>query len=62
MWNILCAAQCEGNISTARFLLVPITQSFHSVMVEVKESASRAGGPGFQSRQRRDFFGVESYQ
>ena len=28
----------------------------------VKASASRAGGPGFESRLRRDFFGVESYQ
>ena len=28
----------------------------------VKASASRAGDPGFESRLRRDFFGVESYQ
>ena len=28
----------------------------------VKASASRAKGPGFKSRLRRDFFGVESYQ
>ena len=28
----------------------------------VKASASRAGGPGFESHLRRDFFGVESYQ
>ena len=28
----------------------------------VKASASRAEGPGFDSRLRRDFFGVESYQ
>ena len=27
-----------------------------------KVSASRAEGPGFESRLRRDFFGVESYQ
>ena len=27
-----------------------------------KASASRAGDPGFESRLRRDFFGVESYQ
>ena len=27
----------------------------------VKASASRAEGPGFESRLRRDFFGVESY-
>ena len=28
----------------------------------VKASASKAKGPGFKSRLRRDFFGVESYQ
>ena len=28
----------------------------------VKASASRAEGPGFESRLGRDFFGVESYQ
>ena len=28
----------------------------------VKASASRAEGPGFESRLRRDFFGVESHQ
>ena len=28
----------------------------------VKASASRAEGPGFESRLRRDFFGVKSYQ
>ena len=28
----------------------------------VKASASRAEGPGFESRLRRDFFGVDSYQ
>ena len=28
----------------------------------VKAAASRAEGPGFESRLRRDFFGVESYQ
>ena len=27
-----------------------------------KASASRAEGPGFESRLRRDFFGVESFQ
>ena len=27
-----------------------------------KASASRAEGPGFESRLRRDLFGVESYQ
>ena len=34
--------------------------AFHRASV-VKASASRAGDPGFESRLRRDFFGVESY-
>ena len=37
-------------------------QSFRLVGLVVKASASRAEGPGFESRQHRDFFGVESYQ
>ena len=44
------------------------TKGRHSVVVDrlvalvVKASASRAEDPGFESRLRRDFFGVESYQ
>ena len=48
------------------FLFVVVFLSFCNedrlVGPVVKESASRAGGPGFESRLRRDFFGVESYQ
>ena len=33
-----------------------------TILLVVKASASRAEGPGFESRLRRDFFGVESYQ
>ena len=36
-------------------------QSDRLVGLVVKASASRAEGPGFESRLRRDFFGVESY-
>ena len=32
------------------------------VGIVVKASASRAEDPGFESRLRRDFSGVESYQ
>ena len=42
-----------------------LPQSFHFdrlVGLVVKASASRAEDPGFESRLRRDFFGVESYQ
>ena len=36
---------------------------FHRLVgLVVKASAPRAEGPGFESRLRRDFFGVESYQ
>ena len=35
---------------------------YRLVGLVVKASASRAEGPGFESRLRRDFFGVESYQ
>ena len=42
-------------------LLVSLLQD-RLVGLVVKASASRAEGPGFESRQRRDFFGAESYQ
>ena len=35
---------------------------YRLVGLVVKASTSRAEGPGFESRWRRDFFGVESYQ
>ena len=36
--------------------------AYRLVGLVVKASASRAEDPGFESRLRRDFFGVESYQ
>ena len=39
-----------------------VASSYRLVGLVVKASASRAAGPGFESRLRRDFFGVESYQ
>ena len=39
-----------------------VSQSHRLVGLVVKASASRAEDPGFESRLRRDFFGVESYQ
>ena len=47
-----------GNTLTSLRLL----GGYRLVGLVVKASASRAGGPGFESRLRRDFFGVESYQ
>ena len=35
---------------------------YRLVGLVVKASASRAEGPGFESRLHRDFFGAESYQ
>ena len=35
---------------------------YRLVGLGVKASASRTEDPGFESRLRRDFFGVESYQ
>ena len=39
-----------------------LSTSDRFVGLVVKASASRAEDPGFESRLRRDFFGVESYQ
>ena len=43
-------------------ILMSVTERHRLVGLVVKASASRAEGPGFESRLRRDFFGVESYQ
>ena len=47
-------------MSTLTNLLTPLPDRL--VGLVVKASTSRAEGPGFESRLRRDFFGVESYQ
>ena len=44
------------------FFLSVFTEVNRLVGLVVKASASRAEGPGFESRLRRDFLGVESYQ
>ena len=43
-------------------LFLTFPWQYRLVGLVVKASASRAEGPGFKSRLRRDFFGVESYQ
>ena len=49
--------------STKRNVLILIASvSLLRLGLVVKASASRAEDPGFESRLRRDFFGVESYQ
>ena len=47
-----------GLVSTTTSAL----NAYRLVGLVVKASASRAEGPGFESRLRRDFFGAESYQ
>ena len=42
--------------------LTPFSLSHRLFGLVVKASASTAEDPGFESRLRRDFFGVESYQ
>ena len=43
-------------------LRVPLSHPYRLVGLVVKTSASRAEGPEFETRLRRDFCGVESYQ
>ena len=42
--------------------IVHLWTPYRLVGLVVKASVSRAEDPGFESRLRRDFFGVESYQ
>ena len=53
---VVCGVQagCEADFAFSAF--------YRLVGLVVKASTSRAEGPGFESRLRRDFFGVESYQ
>ena len=44
--------------STDLSILCLLPQTYHLVGLVVKASASRAEGPGFESRLRRDFFGA----
>ena len=43
-------------------IIFTATHHLAGIVVVVKASASREEDPGFESRLRRDFFGVESYQ
>ena len=60
-----CSLRAAGALSSQEIKL-SIFFCFSSspdclVGLVVKASASRAEDPGFESRLRRDFFGVESY-
>ena len=49
--------------AAATTVTTPSTTTAHRLVgLVVKASASRAEGPGFESRLRWDFFGVKSYQ
>ena len=49
-------------VKMIRLMAVKTAIDDHLVGTVVKASASRAEDPGFESRLRRDFFEVESYQ
>ena len=55
-------AAVPGTIHRLHVSVVSLATADRLVGLVVKVSASRAEGPGFESRLRRDFFGVESYQ
>ena len=57
----LPASQARGHHTTASIAPPPPSMD-RLVGRVVKASASRAEDPGFESRLRRDFSGVESYQ
>ena len=56
-------AENTESLSTHTVCTSTLPHCLHRLVgLVVKASASRAEGPGFESRLRRDFFGVESYQ
>ena len=69
-----CAFYCDCYFITTKLCTnegdasVHVVARFTSISMRLprwprgKASASRAEGPGFESRLRRDFFGIESYQ
>ena len=74
-YGILRKLSINGDFLSATHFKIPITALMFSqeavasfrkyyclVGLVVKASASRAEDPGFESRLRRDFSGVESYQ
>ena len=54
--------QVGSALNTKSYLTGASCTTYRLVGLVVKASASRAEDPGFESRLRRDFFGVESYQ
>ena len=52
----------KADLASIPTLAVGICPGHRLVGLVVKATASRAEDPGFESRLRRDSFGVESYQ
>ena len=59
---IVCAQTSVVGAVVSPFASILSPIFYRLVGLVVKASTSRAEGPGFESRLRRDFFGVESYQ
>ena len=69
--TLICTNACifiygstDTSLVTKEMTNIPLQllPSNRLVGLVVKACASRAEDPGFESRLRRDFFGVESYQ
>ena len=61
MWTFSWESQCQI-LPARRASKTVYTSTDRLVGLVVKVYASRAEDPGFKSRLRRDFSGVESYQ
>ena len=57
--DLYSRSQAYGMAGTCVIILLPSDLKYPKLF---KASTSRAEDPGFESRLRRDFFGVESYQ
>ena len=60
--NLLHPTSCPVSQQELADIHTIVHSSDRLGVLVVKASASRADDPGFESRLRRDFFGVESYQ
>ena len=60
--TVFFLSRIRGSLSLPLSLSVSVRVSHRLVGLVVKASTSRAEDPEFESRLRRDFFGVESYQ
>ena len=62
-WHHCCHCCNYGDCCSSHCCFTSgVSAAYGLVGLVVKASASRAEDPGFESRLRRDFFGVESYR